>query len=174
MDSGITGDRGGGSYRTLRKFNSKALIVCGSLGKGFGISGGAICSSKSLINKFMDTGMFGASGPAPPYGLATFLQAQALYAQKTQYFCFSIVHFFKEKVHDLSHFRYLDGYPVFNYTDDTLSGHLLKHGIVVTNFRYPNDDSGTIRKIVLSAHHTHKDMAQLIHTINRYPTRHPR
>lgn len=167
---GITGNEGGGSYKTLKELNSKALVVCGSLGKGFGIAAGGIFGTRSFINKLMETDMFIASSPAAPHSLATFLQAQSIYAKKHK-LLLQHINTFTEKVNHIDHFVTLEAYPAFQYTDTVLSDHLLKNDIIVTHFKYPNDSADTISRIVLSAHHTDTDILHLTDAVNRYPTR---
>ncbi len=167
---GITGNEGGGSYKKLKELNSKALVVCGSLGKGFGIAAGGVFGTRSFINELMETDMFIASSPAAPHSLATFLQARSIYARKRK-LLLQHINTFAKKVNHMNHFVTLEAYPVFQYTDDTLSDHLLKNNIIVTHFKYPNDSADTISKIVLSAHHTGTDILYLTEAVNRYPTR---
>ena len=167
---GITGSHGEGSYRTLQAFDSKALVVCGSLGKGFGIQAGGIFGSSSFISELMETHMFAASSPPPPYTLATFLQAQAVYTEKRKTLL-NHIEFFKEKINYPHRFRYMENYPTFTYSEEALSGHLLKNNIVVTNFKYPDEDADTPSRIVLSAHHTGTDILDLVTAINCYPTK---
>ncbi|MCB0374301.1 MAG: aminotransferase class I/II-fold pyridoxal phosphate-dependent enzyme, partial [Sinomicrobium sp.] len=167
---GITGPQGGGAYKTLRELRPKDLVVCGSLGKGFGIQAGVVFGSRSLINALAETDMVIASSPAAPATLATFLQAQQLYAEKRRALLHHITTF-TAAIHPLSRFRYIENYPAFSYADETLSAHLLRHNIITTHFKYPNENAGTVSRIVLSAHHTGADMLQLITAVNSHPTK---
>lgn len=170
---GILGSRGEGAFGMLQALKSKALVVCGSLGKGFGIQAGGILGTQSLIHALKRRDMFAAASPAAPCALATFLQAQAIYAQKRQ-LLLQHIKTFSKGVEALSQFRYMKDYPTFTYTDEALSDHLLGHHIVVTNFKYPNEHADTVSRIVLSAHHTDTDILNLIAAVNRYPTKHQR
>ena len=154
------GSQGEGVYKVLQSLQSKDLVVCGSLGKGFGIQAGGVFGSQLFINALKDTAMFAASSPAVPGALATFLQAQHIYTEKRRVL---LKHSktFTEGVQDLSGFRYMKNYPAFAYTDEALSHHLLQHDIMVTNFKYPDENAGTVSRIVLSAHHTDTDILQL-------------
>jgi 8-amino-7-oxononanoate synthase len=169
---GIIGDCGEGVYKMLQSLASKELIVCGSLGKGFGIQAGGIFGNLSLINELMEADMFIASSPAASCSLATFIQAQDIYHKKR-----SILHkhikLFKEGIHHLSLFCHMENYPVFGYSDEELSNHLIKNNTIPTHFNYPNENADVVSRIVLSAHHTDMDILNLIATVNRYPTKHP-
>lgn len=167
---GITGQEGGGSYNLLKALQSKALVVCGSLGKGFGIQGGVIFGSRTFIDALTKTTIFTASSPAAPCALATFVQARSLYAEKRRTLLKNI-EVFKEGIQDLSGFRCMEDYPVFSYTDDSLTGHLYQHHIIVTHFSYPGDKAGMVSRIVVSAHHTRSDIIKLVTALNPDPTK---
>ncbi|MEO1013023.1 MAG: pyridoxal phosphate-dependent aminotransferase family protein, partial [Bacteroidota bacterium] len=79
---GVVGTEGGGVFRALRSLRPKELIVCASLGKGFGIQAGAIFASKSRTEQLVRTPFFGGASPTAPANLATLLECDSLYSQK--------------------------------------------------------------------------------------------
>lgn len=164
---GIIGVNGGGIYRQLKRMNFKKLIVCGSLGKGFGIAAGAIFGKKETLEAIISQDMYAASSPATPASIATLLDAHSLYLNK-RILLKEHIHFFTENSSRFNLFQYMLEYPTFNYNDKRLTEFLYKHKIIVTNFKYPNEDAPTVSRIVLCAHHTKQDIIKLLETIKAY------
>lgn len=167
---GVLGTRGGGAYHALQKLPLKDLIICGSLGKGFGVQAGVVLGSVSHIEKLMETNGFVAASPAPPHVVATLLAAQGIYEDKRRILA-SVLETFKKNVHNLDRFRQVNNHPAFSYSDESLTKHLAKNCLIVTNFKYPNGEMSALNRIVLSAHHTKEDIVQLATAINQYPTK---
>lgn len=164
---GIIGEEGEGIFEQLSAYNFKDLVVCSSMGKGFGIQAGIILGSNTLINELKSTDWFAASSPASPAGMATFLEAQTIYREQLRKLRDNL-HFFISRITDLSHFQYMTEYPTFNYSNELLTETLFTNKIVVTDFKYPNEDSSTVSRIVLSAHHEQEDMEKLTQIINSH------
>ncbi len=170
---GVLGARGGGAYGALRELPVQELIVCGSLGKGFGVQAGMIAGSISRMEKLAQTNGFIAASPAAPHAIATLLDAQTIYEEKRQLLTGNI-ELFKEKTHPVTPFQHVKNHPAFSYADETLTKYLLEHAIIVTHFSYPNEKESALNRIVLSAHHTEKDIIELANTVNSHPTKHLR
>lgn len=162
---GILGQDGGGCYAALSALAPKELIVCGSLGKGWGIQGGAIFGSNRRISQFMDTDLFGGASPASPSGMATFLEAQTIYHQQRKLLRKNIERF-KSYLKAPKNFHFMEGHPAFSYSNKALTDHLEANHIIVTNFPYPSEDASLMSRIVLSAHHTEEDIDRLATIIN--------
>lgn len=165
---GIVGQSGGGVYRTLMGLGPKDLVVCCSLGKGFAIQAGAIFGSPKRIDQLRETAFFGGASPASPAAMATFLDAQDLYAQRRTILKNHIEYFTKALVHKKK-FHFMPDHPAFTFSDQQLSEYLEAHKIVVTNFAYPDEDSQVMSRIVLSAAHKKKDIGHLLDCINVLP-----
>lgn len=164
---GIIGNNGGGAYRLLRQLQPKQLLVCSSLGKGFGVQAGAIFGDTIEVESMENTSFYGGSSPASPAAMATFLEAEALYNSRRILLHRNLA-YFKNEVDNLKRYRYMEGHPTFTFLNEALISHLENHGIVVTNFNYPKDNSDIMSRIVLSASHTLDDMDVLIHALNGF------
>lgn len=162
---GIIGEHGGGVYKTIKDLNPKELIVCGSLGKGFGVQAGAIFCSKSRISSLESTAFFGGSSPASPANLATLIHAAGIYKTKRKQLEYNTT-FFKKHLNSINKFQYMEGHPAFSFIDEDLNDYLESNGIIVTSFRYPDINSPMMSRIVISAGHTEADVLELCNVLN--------
>ncbi|MBL7473763.1 aminotransferase class I/II-fold pyridoxal phosphate-dependent enzyme [Robertkochia sediminum] len=164
---GITGEQGGGSFNILKAMDPEGLLVCGSMGKGFAITGGFLLGEKSVLKAIGGDPWFGGSGPGTMAGLQTLIGAEALLkAQRKK--LHRNIKLFTTHCNTLHRFAWSEGYPCFTVTDDHLSDFLEERSMVVTNFHYPNADSPLMCKIVISAFHEENDILQLAEHLNSY------
>ena len=166
---GIVGEHGGGVFRSLKSSKCKELIVCGSLGKGFGIQAGVVAGNSQLINDLKSTHLFAAASPASPASLATLMESSEIHLKKWETLKKNIAYFIK-KVNCLAALTYIDDYPAFLVKDKELPLHLLTHNIIITDFNYPTEDENAIQRIVLSAQHTKQDIETLARALNLFFT----
>ncbi len=164
---GIVGTKGGGTYRTLKALQPKELIVCCSLGKGFGIQAGAIFGKKQYINEFMNTNFFGGASPATPAALSLLLKATGIFEEKRAVIK-KHIELFTNEVKNLSKFTFAPKHPSFTFSNIKLVSHLESSNIIVTNFKYPTEKAPLMNRIVLSAHHTTGDIERLLDRINSF------
>ncbi|GGW30529.1 pyridoxal phosphate-dependent aminotransferase family protein [Arenibacter certesii] len=163
---GIVGDNGSGVYKSLQLLNPKELIICCSLGKGYGIQAGAIFGSNKRITQLTDTAFFGGASPAAPAAMASLTKGGEIFAEKRAILKDNIALF--RANNNLEKFKWMDGHPSFSFRDASLTQYLEQHKIVVTSFKYPDEDSPLMSRIVLSAHHTKEDVLYLTHALNSY------
>ncbi|WP_165748125.1 aminotransferase class I/II-fold pyridoxal phosphate-dependent enzyme [Cellulophaga sp. Z1A5H] len=164
---GITGKNGGGVFRIIENLNPKELIVCCSLGKGFGVQGGAIFASSNRIKELTNTIFFGGASPASPANLASIYQSEALLNTK-RILLYQNVEYFRENIDKVSKFKFMLGHPAFTFSDEKLTAYLEEHHILVTSFRYPNENANLMSRIIISAAHTKEDISTLCKVINLY------
>ncbi len=164
---GIVGDQGAGVYRSLKKLHPKDLVVCCSLGKGFGLQAGAIFGSQNRIDLLTATDFFGGASPSAPAAMATFLQSQSLlHGQRA--LLQKNIDFFLAALRNPGHFKYMPNHPTFGYDDAHLTQYLYDHGIITTNFQYPNESASVMSRIVLSAAHRQEDLFKLAASVNDF------
>ncbi|WP_158976065.1 aminotransferase class I/II-fold pyridoxal phosphate-dependent enzyme [Cellulophaga sp. L1A9] len=164
---GITGKNGAGVFKTIDSLNPKELIVCCSLGKGYGVQGGAIFGSTDRIKELTATTFFGGASPASPANLASIYQAEVLLNAK-RILLHQNIEFFIDNVDAITKFKYMIGHPAFTFSDEKLTNYLEEHYILITSFRYPNEDANLMSRIVISAAHTKEDIRNLCALINKY------
>ena len=164
---GILGKNGGGAYKKIKKLAPKELLVCGSLGKGFGIQAGTILGGYNRIGELTSTDFFGGASPAAPSALATFSESQDIYKEQRKKLQVNL-ELFLSLTNDLSNFHFIKKHPVFIFENPALSAYLIANGILTTNFKYPNDDGVMISRIVVSAGHTKPDIERLAKILNSH------
>lgn len=162
---GIVGPNGSGAYRALKALQPKELIVCCSLGKGFGIQAGAIFGRKDRIDQFTNTDFFGGASPATPAALALLLQADYIFEEKRELLQ-QHIQLFTSEVKNISQFTFVTNHPAFTFSNVKLSAHLEANHIIVTNFNYPTLEAPLMSRIVLSVHHSKNDIYKLTNAIN--------
>ncbi len=164
---GIIGNNGLGSYCALQQLHPKELIICGSLGKSYGIQAGVIFGSKTRINAFKDTSLFGGASPASPAGLATLIASENLYLNQ-RILLLQNISYFLAKLKNPKVLKSIRDFPSFMYKDPAFTAYLRTHYILLTHFNYPNTNAPLISKIVISAYHTQEDLDKLAFYANKY------
>ncbi len=162
---GVVGNEGSGVFGILAKLSTKELLVCCSLGKGFGIQAGAVFGKKERISELMETSFFSGSSPAAPAALATLLDAETLYSEKRAYLQNNIA-LFLNNLKNPKKFSGMKDHPAFSFSDVQLTEYLEQEGIILTNFPYPGEHSQLMSRIVLSAHHREDDIIRLTNLLN--------
>jgi 7-keto-8-aminopelargonate synthetase-like enzyme len=164
---GVVGENGNGVFNQVKKLGPKKCFMCSSLGKGFGIQAGAVFGTKEDIEIMENTVFFGGASPASPAAMATFLNAEPIYqAQRT--ILRKNLDLFLHQTKQLEVFTYMDGHPTFSYQNQKLTDFLFEHKIIVTNFKYPDENAKMLSRIVLSAGHTDTDIVNLSQLLNRF------
>ena len=164
---GVVGDNGGGVFKMLLALGAKEIVVCCSLGKGFGIQAGAVFGTKKRIQSMTETPFYGGASPATPANLATILDSGIILAKKRIKLNKRIL-LFRKQLPENHNFSIMAGHPAFTFENKEFTDYLEKNKIIVTNFPYPNEDSSTMSRIVLSSSHKEKDLSKLIHLIKKY------
>ncbi|GAB5474203.1 MAG: 8-amino-7-oxononanoate synthase [Maribacter sp.] len=164
---GIIGENGCGAYKKALQLGTKELIVCCSLGKGFGIQAGAILGTKKRIAQFTKTEFFGGASPAHPAALATLMDGNMIVEEKRSLLATNI-HLFMNSIKNTENWYFSKNYPAFHFFNSKIAYFLEKKNILITNFNYPNEDSPLMSRIVLSASHTPSDIDKLTTSLNSF------
>ncbi|WP_149303464.1 aminotransferase class I/II-fold pyridoxal phosphate-dependent enzyme [Pareuzebyella sediminis] len=165
---GVVGQNGGGVYRKLQELKMKELLVCCSLGKGFGIQAGAIFGTKDRISSMQHAPLFGGASPATPAALATLLEAEPIFEANRKILQGNLA-FFLANLTKKKKFTFMENHPAFSFSDLQLTEYLAAHKIVVTSFPYPDEHSPLMSRIVISAAHKKEDIERLLDCINILP-----
>lgn len=164
---GVLGENGGGAYQIIKNMVPKELVVCCSLGKGFGIQAGAVFGTKARIELLTNTDFFGGASPAAPAALATFSEGHPIYEAQRSVLKGNLERFLN-KTQRIDLFRFIQEHPVFVFENYELANYLKENGILITNFKYPSDEGVLMSRIVISAAHTKKDIELLAELLNSY------
>jgi len=130
---GIVGENGGGVFRKLQELGMKELLVCCSLGKGFGIQAGALFGTNDRISSLRRTPLFGGASPATPAAMATLLEAGPIFEKNRKTLQKNLA-FFLAHLNDRKKFTFMADHPAFSFSDIQLTEYLAAHKIIVTSF----------------------------------------
>lgn len=160
---GISGPDGSGSWKPLEAMGFKELVLCASLGKAMGVSAGMVAGSSRRLGELQKTPFFSGASPAPPAGLSTLLRGleTGTYQQKWQQLT-ARIRYLQDRIGDMDFLSVQQGYPVVGFQNRKLAAHLLKNGILITDFHYPAEgDASSQSRIVLTAAHTERQLQSL-------------
>jgi len=164
---GQIGPGNSGVFQILSKFNPLELLICCSLGKALGIDAGAIFGTNDRLKEVLKTDFYAGASPPSPASMATLMQAEEIYKSKKRTLDYNM-DLFLNQIKDRKKFSYIEGFPVFGYSDPELTKFLYKKGIIVTDFNYPSEENSLKSRIVLTASHTGKDITILTSLINSF------
>ncbi len=164
---GIVGEEGAGVFRYLSSMPCLEFVVCASLGKALGLQAGAVFGKTERIEEMKSSNFFGGASPAAPFYLGHFMEARELYAKKRRLLQDNIKIFLSNIINS-KRLNFMPAYPVFGFSDTQLTNHLKQHKIIITDFRYPNEDTFATNRIVLTAAHTNGDIIFLCEALNTF------
>jgi 7-keto-8-aminopelargonate synthetase-like enzyme len=164
---GVTGVNGAGILSLIRAPAQVPTLAISSLGKAFGIPGGAIFGPQSIIDKLWQSPYFGGASPAPPAFLHAFLQAQPLYHQHRQQLQANIQQFVADLQSPIEMRKIVD-YPLFYIPDQAIAAFLSSERVLISSFAYPTPTDPTITRVVLNSGHHSSDINRLTFLLNTY------
>lgn len=164
---GLCGPNGGGIRPQLPACPHIEVVVISSLGKAFGIPGGAILASADFIRRIWESPFFGGASPGPPAFLHAFLNGQPLYraARKQLRRNVDTLRRLLPASHPLQGF---DNYPVLFCPDPQLAPYLYRHRVLISHFSYPTPQDEAIARLVLNSLHTLRDVERLARLIKKW------
>lgn len=167
---GLLGTAGNGLFRELSGMGFAETMVCASLGKAMGISGGVILGSEARWESLTKTPLFIGASPCAPGPLAAlgeglragWYQAQLETLQRNCAYLDKLL----AGNHGIS--GYPD-YPVFMFNNPGLADFLLNAGIIITHFNYPAEaNPQSPSRIVVNAAHSQNNLSRLLRQIEAY------
>ena len=159
---GILGD-GSGAYRALAAAGFAETLVCGSLGKALGVTGGLVLGPAHLLDRLREHPVFSGASPAPPAALAALSEAlrSGLYASQLARLRDRIA-YMDGAVSGTGILKAMENYPVYTFRSDALAEFLLSRRTVITHFPYPGDGPRTpSSRIVLTPLHHDEHIERL-------------
>lgn len=164
---GVVGEKGAGVYRTLKTLPCREVVLCASMGKALAIQAGLVAGKSARIERMKASDFFGGASPAAPFYLAQFLKAGYLYESRRNMLRANI-DYFRSAIEIKGLLNSMPDYPVFGYSDPELTGHLKERDILVTDFRYPTEDTYATNRIVLTSAHRKEDVDTLVQVLNSF------
>lgn len=162
---GVIGDNGSGIISQLPKHAPVRYLIASSLAKAYSTQGGVVAGHAGDIAAVKKLPLFTGATPMMPANVWAFLQSTTL--QQSQYDLLQQrIAYFGSRIliTPLAHnpFRL----PMFLLQPgEQIPQHLLEHDIMISSFGYPYPDSTPINRIIVSAHHTEKQLDTLYHIL---------
>ncbi|MGH1437879.1 MAG: aminotransferase class I/II-fold pyridoxal phosphate-dependent enzyme [Lewinella sp.] len=157
---GWYGPQYAGSWRQLNSQTEAELLVTASLGKALALPAGILLGEEQTLTKLRKLPQFGGASPPPPAFLYAWLNGQDIITaqrQKLQAHLDQLLPTIKA----IPGIRYLDNFPVFGLQHHNWGEKLRQKGILISSFRYPNEDSPMYSRIIVKADHTKEEVAYL-------------
>jgi 7-keto-8-aminopelargonate synthetase-like enzyme len=167
---GVTGVDGKGVTSRVPNIRNLRCMVPFSLNKALATPAGAICAPDEIIESLRSLPFYNGASPAAPAQLYAFLHARPLIAQQLTKLQQNMDFIFGQ-INDLPDWRCSRAFPVFFYPHHELYRFLLEERILISSFAYPKPDSAPITRLVVSALHTHNDLATLAEAVIRFSDR---
>ncbi len=164
---GFTGTDGSGVFKTIDKTRFEDVLMIASLGKALGINGGVIAGSQARIEKIKQLSSFAGASGMSPAALATYFQADHLYANQRQKLIETIAYLNRKTQLSSTHFIFDKNYPVVYSQHADIAAFLQTKNIVIAHFDYPNPGQ-TLNRIVLTAAHNSEDLDTLAVALHEF------
>lgn len=152
-------NNGSGAFANLPKLKNLTCVVVASMAKALGVDAGIVLGDKKIVRQLKSCNIFVGASPPAAAGIYAFIHAQEIYR-----------HAWKKLQDNISRFRnslnptwkFEQDFPAYFLNFPTLSDDLLLKKILISSFPYPNADSDSINRIVLSSWHEPEDIETLI------------
>lgn len=154
---GVIGTNGAGVSALVPQNKHVEYLFTYSLSKAFGISGGAISCSKEQVTAFKNRPEYSAVTPLSPAQVFAFNQGQHIYARQRERLMQNIT-YFENCIKDMPGIQHHAGLPVFVLPTLMDEGVFLDAGILISSFAYPDPMGQTLKRVVLNALHTPRDL----------------
>jgi 8-amino-7-oxononanoate synthase len=163
---GIIGEKGEGTYSKIPELPNIQKIVISSMAKALGMDAGLILANSSLINKLRTSPVYAGSSPPSPGILYAFIHSEEIYNQELIRLRENI-NYFTELLNPESGLSFIKDSPIFLINKKALSEGILKHGIQISSFPYPDPQGKKLNRIVLSSVHKMEELELLANTITK-------
>lgn len=162
---GITGDEGEGVYSRIPVLPNVQKMVIASMAKALGVDAGLILGNLSIIEQFRSSPVYAGSSPPSPGMLYAFVNSDVIYRRELKNLRINL-RLFTDLLNSGSGLFFIDDFPVFLLKDDIVAAELLKNGINISSFPYPDPKGKSLHRIVLSSSHQREDLEVLANVIN--------
>lgn len=149
------------TFSSLSKLKNVETIVIASMAKALGVDAGLVLGSQKIIALLKQTNEFLGASPPSAAGLFAFMQASSIYQEEHAKL--------KQLTNQLGavlkgdkNWTFAPNFPVFLTTAVAAEEKLMKQGILISSFAYPDKNGSIINRVVLSSWHTLADIEELI------------
>ena len=162
---GITGDQGEGIYSRLPQLPHIEIFVIASMAKAMGLDAGVILGKRLSIKNLRSSAVYVGSSPPSPGMLYAFVHAGEIYRQELKNLHKNL-RLFTDLLESTKNLFFINDFPVFQLLDDELGEDLLKNGINISSFPYPDPMGKSIHRIVITSIHEREELEILANAIN--------
>jgi len=163
---GITGESGKGIYSSLPQLPNIQIFVIASMAKALGFDAGLILGSNAGITNLRNSPVYVGSSPPSPGMLYAFVHAELIYKQQLENLHRNLI-LFTDLLASTKQLFFINDFPVFLLQDDQIAVDLLKNGINISSFPYPDPRGKSIHRIVLNSSHKKEELEILAKAINK-------
>lgn len=165
--AGVLGESGEGIAGLLPKQENIDYLICCSLAKAYGITGGMVAGSQKNIQTLRQLPLYTASTGLSPALAHAFLHASALYQEARDQLRAHVIQFIQALLppHSL---QFDPRLPIFHVQQHELYPHCFEQLMILSCFSYPQPQDPPITRIVINAAHTRHDILQLAAAVNDF------
>jgi len=163
---GICGEHGEGIYSKIPKLSNIETIVIASMAKALGVDAGIILGNLMTIKKLRSSAMYAGSSPPSPGMLYAFVKSKELYANELVNLKRNL-RLFTDLIESTKDLFFINDFPVFLLQNDFLAADLIKNGINISSFPYPDPQANPIHRIIISSIHSKEELEILANEMNR-------
>ena len=163
---GITGNQGEGVYSRLPQLPNIENLVIASMAKALGFDAGLILGNLAGIQNLRSSPVYAGSSPPSPGMLYAFVNAGEIYTHELINLRRNL-RLFTDLLESTKDLFFINDFPVFLLQDDQIAADLIKNGINISSFPYPDPKGKPIHRIVISSIHEREELEILANAIGR-------
>ncbi|MDP3467145.1 MAG: aminotransferase class I/II-fold pyridoxal phosphate-dependent enzyme [Daejeonella sp.] len=163
---GITGNQGEGIYSSLPQLPNIETFVIASMAKALGFDAGMILGNTEGIMNLRNSPVYVGSSPPSPGMLYAFVHAESIYKHELNNLHRNL-RLFTDLLESTKKLFFINDFPVFLLLDDEIAINLLKNGINISSFPYPDPNAKAIHRIVITSIHEIEELEILAKAIDR-------
>lgn len=161
-----SGLKGEGVYSKIPELPNIEVIVVASVAKALGVDADVILGDRKTIQTLSSSSVYAGSSPPSPGILYAYVWASEIYRNGLNRLRDNMK-VFTDLIQRKTGINYIKGFPVFLLKDQYAAEYLLKEGIIISSFPYPDPNSKYLNRIVLNSTHRRDELKVLTTAINQ-------
>jgi len=162
---GILGKNGCGIFSQIT-LPVKRKIMVSSLGKAFGLNGGAIASDAAFIAEVKKQNTFISAAGMNPAFVQTLADAEEIYKKQHQKLRDNLDYIDQNLIKN-ENIKFDKTYPLIYLEEEKMIKKLKENKIIIANFKY-QENTNNLNRIVVTANHLNEDLDKVINILNEY------
>ena len=136
------------------------VVICGSLAKGLSLDAGVILGANHWITQIKLSAAFNGASPCSAASLYTYINSEAIRNKAMAKLTVNLKYLFSKLSKD--DFYWTPNFPVLVIKNKAVVEKLIANKLLFTSFPYPNANSPTINRLVISSAHSQKQLKKLV------------